>query len=148
MAPSMRLPMPLDRTTPPIPRLDPSGLLDRRPKPRLTHTLLPLARESPLDERKVIIQHLRIPQTRSAPVLVNPRFINGVGVRHLRVQELELSALQRWIALVALVEGVVGEGLDVEEVLFLTHGLHGLEGGYDGVAGVDDDPVSIVLGLR
>lgn len=60
----------------------------------------------------------------------------------LRVDELELGGLEGRAAVVAVVEGVVGEGLEVVPVSFHAHGAEGVEGGYDLVAGVVQDPVA------
>ena len=51
--------------------------------------------------------------------------------------------MERWAAVVAVVEGVVREGLEVVAVGFHAHGAEGVEGGYDLVAGVVEDPVTI-----
>lgn len=60
----------------------------------------------------------------------------------LRVDELELSGCQRWGAVVAMVEGIEGESLEVVPMCFYSHGSHFVESGYNLVTGMVEHPLS------
>lgn len=58
------------------------------------------------------------------------------------MDELQLCGSERWSAVVAMVEGVEGERLEVIPMSFDAHCSHFVKGGDDLVAGVIEDPFS------
>lgn len=62
----------------------------------------------------------------------------------LALQVLQFAGVERRAAVVVLVEGVVGQALQVGEVGVVAHGFEVFEHADDVVAGVVEDPVAVV----
>lgn len=123
---------------PPSP--SPSTQLFHPSKPRISNLDLLLPRQLHPDQLKIVIQHLRIPQTTPPPILIHPLPKNPISLLDLGVQDLELCGVDGRRAVEAVVEGEAGEGLEVGEVGVVACGAEMVEGGYDLVASVVEDP--------
>lgn len=123
-----------------LPPRRPRTSRSRAPKNRLTHALIPLSRHTPLNQPEIIIQNLRVAQTAATPVLVDAVAESEVGLGDLGVQGVQLGGVDGRGAVVAVVEGEAGEGLEVGEVGVVAGGAEVVEGGEDLGAGVVEDP--------
>lgn len=140
--PPLLLPPPL-LTMPTIP---PPNLLPPHANLRPQHTLIPILRQPQTHQPEIIIQRLRVQQTHTPPILIHTQLQVSVRVAQLALQVLDLADVERGTAIVVLVEGVVGQGLQVGEVGVVAHGLKVFEHADDVVAGVVEDPVAASCG--
>jgi hypothetical protein len=137
--PLLLLPLLTMPTIPPNPPLPPPNL---RPK----HPLLIGPRQSNRHQPKIIIQSVRIQQTHTPPILINPKPQIRPSIVQLVLQVVDVACVHlalRRTAVVVGVEGVVGEGLQVGEVGVVTGGFEGFELPENVVAGVVEDPVAV-----
>ena len=126
-----------------MPTIPPPNLLPPHPNLRPHHTLIPILRQPQTDQPKIIIQRLWVQQTHAPPILINSNFQIPVRVAQLALQVLDFGEVQGRAAVVVLVEGVVGQGLQVGEVGVVAHGFEVFEHADDVVAGVVEDPVAV-----
>ena len=127
-----------------MPTIPPPNLLPPMPNIRPNNTLIPILRQPQIDQPKIIIQSLRIQQAHAPPVLIHAELQIRIGVVQLALQVLQLAGVERRAAVVVLVEGVVGQALQVGEVGVVAHGFEVFEHADDVVAGVVEDPVAVV----
>jgi hypothetical protein len=130
-----------------MPTIPPPNLLPRTSNLRPQHTLIPILRQTQTHQPKIIIQRLGIQQTDTPPILIDAKLQILVRVPQLALQVLYFADVQRRAAVVVLVEGVVGEGLQVGEVGVVAGGFELFEHADDVVAGVVEDPVAVGVWL-